>query len=203
MKLITHSPDISISKEILLGNIVMVERYIDPDECDACVREAVTTDGLINHDAVYERGVSFVSTYDGGSPIGYYRFYAGPDRSSVHLRGIYEKMRSTSSSIRAELGCLHDDTKPDDYHLELLRYTKGMFFKRHVHDLEPQRVGLICLLSKEYPGQGGTVFYKGEDTIETAGVMKQGDLILFPWDTEHEVTPVMGDDRWVALLPFY
>lgn len=203
MRLIEHAAHDDISKTIAAGDIAIVRGFASVQSCQMCIEEAIGTSGELVKEVIYRRGVSFVSTFDGGSPIGYYRFYRGPGQALGNLRHLYDGMHALSSRIRSDLGCADDADQPYDYHMELLRYSKGNFFQRHTHEVDPQKVGLICLLSGHYEGQGGTVFYSGDDVVETAGTVRQGDLLLFPWGIEHEVTRVEGPDRWVALLPYY
>lgn len=203
MKLVETTNVGDIAGVIKSGNISIMRGFSTPDTCQSCINEATGIGPSLVDNAMYERGVSFLSTYDGGSNIGYYRFYSGPDISLENLRLVYERMRNISKMVRLDIGCTNEVGGPQEYHLELLRYSKGDFFRRHSHELEPQLVGLICLLSCHYDGQSGTIFYSGNDTIDTAGTMMQGDLVIFPWDTEHEVARIDGPDRWVALLPYY
>lgn len=203
MRLIEMAQGDDIAASIASGDIAIIRGFAPTYHCIRCIEEAIEHGPSMVGEAVYERGVSFLSTYDGGSPIGYYRFYRGPADGLGSLRLMYERMRQLSGVVRSGLGCGDGTGSPYDYHLEILRYQRGNFFERHVHEPEPQRVGLICLLSEHYPGQGGTVFYSGEDVVETAETMRRGDLLLFPWGIEHEVTRVDGDERWVALLPYY
>ena len=201
MRLIDTTTEDGIAGHISSGDIVIVRGFMSAQDCESAMAEAIDHGPRMAGEATYERGVSFLSTYDGGSPIGYYRFYSGPDPELPTLHMAYHRMRAISDAVRTTMG---GGGEPGmDYHLEIFRYAKGTFFQRHTHDAEPQKVGLICLLSRHYPGQGGTVFYAGEDSLGTAETMRQGDLVLFPWGMEHEVTLVNGDDRWVALLPYY
>lgn len=203
MRLVRPAHTDGLSDVIAGDDIALVCGFASQDLCDRCIAEALDHGPQMVGEARYERGVSFLATYDGGSQIGYYRFYGGPPSHLSALREMYDSMRSISHGVRAKLGFPRDDGTDPDYHLEIFRYTKGTFFQRHTHDRLPQMVGLICLLSKEYQGQGGTIFYSGDDVVETADAMRQGDLVLFPWGAEHEVSMVNGEDRWVALLPYY
>ena len=203
MKLVENPSITTASYEILNNNILLFQNFISKNICDEAIAEAQNAD-LVNRYANYEDGVSFVSYFDGGSPIHYFRFYSGPDEKYKNLYYVYTQLKNVSKTIRSNLNQnSNNDPEYADYHLELLHYSPGIFFKRHQHEKEPQRIGLICLLTKEFSGQISTIFYEDDQIIDTGKFVKQGDLIVFPWDIEHEVPPILESDRWVALLTYY
>jgi hypothetical protein len=97
---------------------------------------------------------------------------------------------------------------------QLLQYPRGGgMFGRHLHALEPQRIGLVLAISER--GQdfnsGGTHFdVKGED-VSSEDVHDIGDLLLFRFDIPHWIAPVdmaqpcdysLASGRWTAVLPY-
>ena len=86
-------------------------------------------------------------------------------------------------------------------------------FGRHLHALEPQRIGLILGLSQRGVDfqSGGTHFdVKGTD-VSSEDVHDIGDMLLFRFDIPHWITPVdmsqpcdfsLASGRWTAVLPY-
>lgn len=81
----------------------------------------------------------------------------------------------------------------DGMRFKVIHYPLGAgFLDRHVHQFEPQRVGLILSLAQTgtdtYPG--GTRFQSPFGLIDTSLDHDIGDIILFRYDIPHEVTLV-------------
>lgn len=77
--------------------------------------------------------------------------------------------------------------------LKVIHYPSGAgFLDRHVHQLEPQRVGLILSLAQMGADTyfGGTRFRSPFGLIDTSLDHDIGDIILFRYDIPHEVTPI-------------
>jgi hypothetical protein len=90
----------------------------------------------------------------------------------------------------------------------------GGVFGRHIHALEPQRVGLVLAMSKRGRDfmHGGTHFEIDGRDVGTDEIHDIGDVVLFRYDIYHWVTPIDPEDaldyasprgRWVGVLPFY
>ena len=77
--------------------------------------------------------------------------------------------------------------------LKVLQYPEGgAFLHEHTHPLEPQNVGLILSLSKigvDFK-KGAAAFMTPEGFVDTVQFHDIGDVILFRYDLQHEVTPV-------------
>lgn len=188
-----------ITRLIQHGNVVLLREFISLDICIQALDEIESNDLPIIPKPIYQRGLSFSSVFEGGGfPIRYLRFYGGAH--SGCLRNIYQRMRKLARPIRDQLA--GDDGYGEAiYHLEIFSYDPHALFARHNHDLRPQMIGLILLLSEQ--NKGGVSFHVGEQTLHTSDILAQGDLLIFPWDMDHEVTPAVDRARTVALLPYY
>jgi hypothetical protein len=75
----------------------------------------------------------------------------------------------------------------------ILRYPSGGgFLNRHVHELEPQRIGLILSLSRLGMDiqSGGTRFLSPFGLVDTSADHDIGDVVLFRFDIPHDVTTI-------------
>ena len=80
---------------------------------------------------------------------------------------------------------------PIGMRFKVIHYPSGAgFLDRHVHQLEPQRVGLILSLAQMGADTcvGGTRFRSPFGMIDTSLDHDIGDIILFRYDIPHEVT---------------
>jgi hypothetical protein len=68
----------------------------------------------------------------------------------------------------------------------------GGFLKRHAHQLEPQRVGLVLSLTRRGKDShsGGTHFLTPFGQVDVAADHDIGDIILFRFDVPHSVSIV-------------
>lgn len=190
---------VDITSAIQKGHVVLLREFISQDICIGALDEIASNDLPIIPKPIYQRGFSFSSMFEGGGfPIRYLRFYGGAP--SGCLRNIYQRMRKLARPIRDQLA--GDDGYGESiYHLEIFSYEPHSLFARHNHDLRPQMIGLILLLSER--NQGGVTFHVEDQKLHTSDVLTQGDLLIFPWDMDHEVTPAVDQARTVALLPYY
>lgn len=77
--------------------------------------------------------------------------------------------------------------------LKVLHYPEGgAFLHEHSHPLAPQKVGLILSLSKKGVDfkKGAAAFVTPKGFVNTVQYHDIGDVILFRYDLQHEVTPV-------------
>lgn len=191
-----HAPR-DIANAISSGDIVLLRGFAGSDLCKDALSEHDGMDLPVLPTPVYQRGLSFRSFFDGGSPIGYTRFYGGA--SSPNLAKIYQSMVQIAQPTRMLLGGTTD--AQESYHLEIFSYDIGVGFSRHRHDSLPQLIGLILLLSDA--NTGGTVFHDRDEMIDLGQIQRMGDLAIFPWGVEHQVNPAVAHRRVVALLPYY
>jgi hypothetical protein len=75
---------------------------------------------------------------------------------------------------------------------KILHYPRGGgFLAEHIHQLEPQRVGLILSLSRVgVDAWGGTTFETSAGTIDTSEHHDIGDVVMFRYDLPHAVAPI-------------
>ncbi len=89
----------------------------------------------------------------------------------------------------------------------------GGFFQEHVHDLKPQRIGLVLsgsVYGEDYQIGGGRFHAQDGSWVVTESRHDIGDVTLFRYDLGHDITPVdpeqpldWSDDsgRWSMVLP--
>ena len=100
-------------------------------------------------------------------------------------------------------------------HPQLIQYPLGGgIFGRHLHPLNPQRIGLIAALSRrgaDY-GRGGACFDVGGEVVDIEPYHDMGDIALFRFDLPHWVNPSDLRDkfdwdsdrgRWTMVLPYH
>jgi hypothetical protein len=101
-------------------------------------------------------------------------------------------------------------------HPQLIQYPAGGgYFGRHIHPLEPQRIGTIVGLSRRGVdfSSGGTCVLVDEGTVvDLERHHDIGDIALFRYDAPHWVNPSDLIDkfdwespagRWSMVLPYY
>jgi hypothetical protein len=133
----------------------------------------------------------------------------------ARLLGLFERMSAFQNRLTGQDGAFEPNADGRMQRPQVIHYASGAgMFGRHVHPLEPQRIGLILGLSKrgEDFHSGGTGFEAGGRRYATEDCHDLGDLILFRYDIPHWVNAVdQGDKydpssdrgRWTAVLPFY
>jgi hypothetical protein len=152
---------------------------------------------------------------DGQSPddtptVNYHRFDDGTYRSAIphifHQYGLNALdelpayFRDPASTVTALLTDLQNrvartnlDISVQGLRTKIHHYPRGGgFFGKHVHPLEPQRVGLILSLSRlgvDAQG-GGTTFETPAGTVDTSEYHDIGDIAMFRYDLPHVVAPV-------------
>lgn len=84
------------------------------------------------------------------------------------------------------------DVSLEGLRAKILHYPRGGgFLTQHVHQLEPQRVGLILSLSRVgIDTSGGTTFETPSGTVDTSEHHDIGDVVMFRYDLPHAVTAV-------------
>ena len=95
----------------------------------------------------------------------------------------------------------------DEHRCHIIRYPDTGHFRPHKHHYNPQKYGLILLLSqrgKDYI-DGGTKWYYKNESVDTRSVENMGDMFVFKYDLVHEVlnTKVNGNDlgRLTMIIP--
>ena len=131
------------------------------------------------------------------------------------LLAVFEPLRVFQNALTGNSAALERNERGHKLHPQVIQYPSGGgMFGRHVHPLEPQRVGLILGISQRARDfeLGATHFdIEGED-VGTDRVHDIGDLVLFRFDVPHWITPVDPDaeidygsskGRWTLVLPFH
>jgi hypothetical protein len=100
-------------------------------------------------------------------------------------------------------------------HPQLIQYPRGGgLFGRHIHPLDPQRIGLIVGLSRRGIDftSGGTGFAVDDVVTDIGPHHDLGDVALFRFDIPHWVRPADVSEkfdwdseagRWSMVLPYY
>jgi hypothetical protein len=138
-----------------------------------------------------------------------------PTELSRKLAAIFGPLQRFQNELTGNnAGFVRDGNGPK-LHPQAIHYpTGGGMFGKHIHSLEPQRIGLILGLSER--GRdfqcGATHFEIDGNDVGTDDVHDIGDMILFRFDVPHWITPVDANDvldysssrgRWTAVLPYY
>ena len=137
-----------------------------------------------------------------------------PRDLSEKLLAVYEPLLVFQNSLTQQAATFTNDSQGRRARPQLIQYPRGGgMFGRHLHALEPQRIGLILGLSQRGLDfhSGGTHFdVKGTD-ISSEDVHDIGDMLLFRFDIPHWITPVdmsqpcdfsLASGRWTAVLPY-
>ena len=194
-------PDREIAELVFQGKIVILKEALDP----ALV--------LRFRDNVHQWG-NTTPPFPHGSPppsdINYHRIDDGLIRSALphifHQYGFgnHETLEREVGAETAEIAeamlKLQNaiaETRFDFSHtgarLKALHYAAGAgFLEQHVHQLEPQRVGLIAAGSRVGTDfvTGGTYFVTPSGCVDTTREHDIGDIILFRYDLPHGVSVV-------------
>ena len=184
------------------NKIVVIRNYMDADTCNRLVKDAalLTVPNLLQPDWAIP---NFKSVWPRDCDFDYYRLSDPRTLSSDAINTTYIKMQACMMLLQSLTGITNNIAR---YHLELLHYRENGYFGRHSHARDPQRFGIILQLSKLGVDHitGGTVFYIDDNVVDINQHSDQGDLIIFKYDIEHEVTKVTGQTgRWTAVLPYY
>lgn len=126
-----------------------------------------------------------------------------------------EPLRKFQNKITGNNAELSPHDKPETIRPELIQYPAGGgYFEHHIHDLHPQKIGMIMSVSRQGVDykSGGTKFFIGDEVINTEGEHHIGDITLFRYDIPHEVLPVDENDelnwqsdrgRWTMIMPYH
>lgn len=171
---------------------------------------------------------------DGRSPdetpmLNYHRYDDGTYPSAVphvfHQYGLNalgalpEYFRGPAGTVTAVMTNLQNrvaqtswDVSPHGLRTKILHYPRGGgFLAKHIHQLEPQRVGLILSLSRigVDAGCGGTTFDTPAGAVDTSRHHDIGDVVMFRYDLPHAVAAVdpgvpvdwdAGTGKWSVVL---
>jgi len=137
-----------------------------------------------------------------------------PSELSEKLLTVYEPLLAFQNSLTQKSATFMNDSAGRRARPQLIQYPRGGgMFGRHLHALEPQRIGLILGLSERGVDfhTGGTHFdVKGAD-VGSEDVHDIGDMLLFKFDIPHWIVPVdmsqpcdfaLPSGRWTAVLPY-
>jgi hypothetical protein len=147
-----------------------------------------------------------------------YNFNAMPDLPASladKLYGLFEPLRQLYNALTSnDVEFAIPDSGPYP-HPQILHYPNGGgFFGRHWHNLVPQRLGFIVVLSEHgrHFTRGATVFDIDGDIVDMEGQQRRGDICIWRYDHHHWVSQSdLGckfdwnavDGRWVATFAYF
>jgi hypothetical protein len=138
-----------------------------------------------------------------------------PDELSNSLLEVFEPLRVFQNTLTGNEADYHRNFQGQKLHPQIIQYPSGGgMFGKHVHPLEPQRIGLVLGMSERGHDfhSGATHFEIDGKDVGTESVHNIGDMILFRFDVPHWITEVdPADDidysstkgRWTLVLPYY
>jgi hypothetical protein len=131
------------------------------------------------------------------------------------LRGIFEPLRLLYNALTSRHTEFAIPPTGPYLHPQIIHYPNGGgFFGRHWHNLEPQALGFIAVLSEfgKHFRQGATVFDIEGDVVDMDGRQLLGDLCIWRYDYHHWVSQSdlkdkfdwnSEDGRWVATFAYF
>ena len=138
-----------------------------------------------------------------------------PEGLRSRLRRFYEPLNVLQNALTGNSARFEAFEDAATLHPQLLHYPLGGgLFGRHVHPLEPQRIGMIVALSRRGVDfrRGGICFEIEARVVDVAPHHELGDIALFRFDIPHWVNPSPLDDnfdwdseagRWSMVLPYH
>jgi hypothetical protein len=131
------------------------------------------------------------------------------------LRALFEPLRLLYNALTSsDTEFAIPETGPY-VHPQIIHYPNGGgFFGRHWHNLQPQRLGFITVLSefgKDFK-RGATVFDIDGDVVDMEGRQLIGDVCIWRYDYHHWVSQSdlqekfdwnSSDGRWVATFAYF
>jgi hypothetical protein len=138
-----------------------------------------------------------------------------PEELSAHLLRYLEPLTAFKTLLTGNAAQLEDFGDGPALHPQLIQYPAGGgYFGRHIHPLEPQKVGTIVGLSRRGIdfSSGGTCVLVDDQVVDLQLHHDLGDIALFRYDAPHWVNPSDLIDnfdwespagRWSMVLPYY
>lgn len=138
-----------------------------------------------------------------------------PENLRTKLSNVFESLKDFYNELTERETTLGVAETGAYFHPQVIHYPLGGgFFSRHNHNLKPQIVGFILMMSKygvDYKA-GGTCFEIDGKTVDIEGKHDIGDLCLWRNDLDHWVKQSPLDDkfsweseegRFVATLAYF
>jgi len=216
----------AITNEVMDNQKIVVLKRVFPESLLTELREGVIAWGREIEPAAtddfrgnYHRRRAMVSRLQQAPHVFHdYNFNAMdrlPGDLERKLRAVFEPLRL----LYNELTC-HDtqfripETGPY-VHPQIIQYPNGGgFFARHWHNLRPQKLGFIGVLSEfgRHFRRGATVFEIDGEIVDMEGRQLLGDVCIWRYDHHHWVTQSdlsdkfdwnSEDGRWVATFAYF
>jgi len=131
------------------------------------------------------------------------------------LRAVFEPLRLLYNSLTSYDTEFEIPQNGPYVHPQILHYPNGGgFFARHWHNLQPQKLGFITVLSEfgSHFKRGATVFDIDGDIVDMEGRQQLGDVCIWRYDYPHWVSQSdlqekfdwnSTDGRWVATFAYF
>lgn len=185
------------------GRIVILKGAFAPEEMiglrDAAMRwareEAEFPDGrspddtpMLNYHR-FDRG-----TFPSAVPHMFHQYGLNAlDDLPVYFRDAAAPVTAVMTNLQNRVARTDWDVSAHGLRAKILHYPRGGgFLAEHIHQLEPQRVGLILSLSRlgVDSGGGGTRFETPTGLLDTSDYQDIGDVVMFRYDLPHAVAAV-------------
>lgn len=145
----------------------------------------------------------------------FHRFDALDDGLQVELTEFFTPLVKLYEKLTGNKPDLSIPGSGPYLHPQIIQYPNGGgFFGRHWHNLLPQKLGFIVLLSelnKDFRA-GSTVFDIDGQTVDVGDAQNIGDILVWRYDYDHWVSQTdlsqkfdwnSEDGRWVATLAYF
>jgi hypothetical protein len=131
------------------------------------------------------------------------------------LRGIFEPLRLLYNELTGDATEFSIPASGPYVHPQIIHYPNGGgFFARHWHNLLPQRLGFIAVLSEHgrHFNRGATVFEIDGEIVDMEARQQLGDICIWRYDYPHWVSQSdlrekfdwnSVDGRWVATFAYF
>jgi hypothetical protein len=138
-----------------------------------------------------------------------------PGELSAQLLRYFQPLTDFKTRLTGNAARLEEFGDGPALHPQLIQYPAGGgYFGRHIHPLEPQRIGTIVGLSQRGVdfSSGGTCVLIDDVVVDLERHHDLGDIALFRYDAPHWVNPSDLVDkfdweseagRWSMVLPLY
>ena len=216
----------AITNEVMDNQKIVVLKRVFPESLLTEIREGVTawaraiapaaTDDFRGN---YHRRRAMVSRLQQAPHVFHDYNFNALDRLPADFE---HKLRAVFEPLRL----LYNDLTPHDTqfripetgpyaHPQIIHYPNGGgFFGRHWHNLRPQNLGFIGVLSEfgRHFRKGATVFEIDGEIVDMEGRQSLGDVCIWRYDHHHWVTQSdlrdkfdwdSADGRWVATFAYF
>jgi len=144
-----------------------------------------------------------------------YNFHDAPNLSFYNqLSEVFDPLINFFNNYRQSSLSLKDVNNNKSLRPQLLHFFKGGgFLASHIHQKEPQNIGLILMASQRFIDfkKCTIAFEKDDHIIDPGDLLEVGDLLVFNYGQRHWVTSCDIEEKmsydnsgfWIFTLPYY